>query len=270
MDEVTFVMLFGLDPQELYIQHYRVQEGRLPARTGEIALGRFFARSLEKGVGDGLRLAGTTYRVVGIYENGSTYEDAGALVLIKDAQRILGKPRKASLLAVQLHDPDQAEALSAQLAGDFPELMIAPAAGFTQRIQDFATLNAVMGALVAVTVVVGGIVMTNAMLMSVFERTQEIGVLRALGWRRRRVVGLIVLESLTLSLLSAALGAAIGYGLNQLLMLIPEFGAFFVPAYSTDTIVKVVLLALGLGTLGGLYPAWRAANLQPIEALRYE
>ncbi|MBL8057863.1 MAG: ABC transporter permease, partial [Anaerolineales bacterium] len=270
MDEATFVMLFGLDPGEPYIQHYRLKEGRLPARTGEIALGRFFARSLEKGVGAGLRLAGTTYRVVGIYENGSTYEDAGALVLIKDAQRILGKPRKASLLAVQLHDPDQAEALAARLSKDFPELMLAPAAGFTQRLQDFATMNAVLGALVTVTVAVGGIVMTNAMLMSVFERTQEIGVLRALGWRRRRVVGLIVLESLALSVVSSGVGAAIGYGLNQLLLLLPEFGAFFMPAYSADTFIKVLLLAVGLGTLGGLYPAWRAAGLRPIEALRYE
>jgi ABC-type antimicrobial peptide transport system permease subunit len=270
MGDVPFVMLFGLDPQEPYIQHYRLKAGRLPVRTGEIALGRFFARSLEKGVGDGLRLVGTTYRVVGLYENGSAYEDAGALVLIKDAQRILGKPRKASLLAIQLHDPNQAEALSAQLAADFPELLLAPAAGFTQRIQDFATLNAILGALMAVTVAVGGIVMTNAMLMSVFERTQEIGVLRALGWRRRRVVGLIVLEALVLSLVSAGVGAAIGYGLNQLLMLIPDFGAFFAPAYSADTFVKVLVLALVLGTLGGLYPAWRAAGLRPIEALRYE
>ena len=120
------------------------------------------------------------------------------------------------------------------------------------------------------TVIVGGIVMTNAMLMSVFERTQEIGVLRALGWRRGRVVGAVLAESLALSLLSGLAGIAIGVGLNRLFMLVPDFGAFLTPIYSQAMFVKVLVLAVGLGSIGGLYPAWRAAGLRPIEALKYE
>jgi len=148
--------------------------------------------------------------------------------------------------------------------------MVSQASGFTQRLQDFATMYAVLNALIVVTVIVGGIVMTNAMLMSVFERTQEIGVLRALGWRRGRVVGAVLAESLALSLLSGLAGIAIGVGLNRLFMLVPDFGAFLTPVYSQAMFVKVLVLAVGLGSIGGLYPAWRAAGLRPIEALKYE
>jgi ABC-type antimicrobial peptide transport system permease subunit len=267
---VPFMFIFGLDPQEQYIQHFRIREGRMATRSGEILLGRFAADNLEKGVGDTLRFSGTTFKIVGIYENGSTYEDGGGMMLLKDAQRVFGKPRKASLLGIQLKDPSRGAEVARALEAQFPELMVGQASGFIQRLQDFATMYAIFNTLVVVTVIVGGIVMTNAMLMSVFERTQEIGVLRALGWRRGRIVGMVLAESLALSLLSGLVGIAVGVGLNQLFLLIPDFGAFLIPVYSQATFAKVLVLALGLGSVGGLYPAWRAAGLRPIEALKYE
>jgi putative ABC transport system permease protein len=118
--------------------------------------------------------------------------------------------------------------------------------------------------------VVGGVVMMNAMLMSVFERTQEIGVLRALGWRSWQVMGMVCVESLALSLLSAGVGMGLGVGLAELIRLEPTLGVYLTPAYSPQLFLQVLALALGLGGLGGLYPAWRAAKLRPIEALRYE
>jgi ABC-type antimicrobial peptide transport system permease subunit len=112
--------------------------------------------------------------------------------------------------------------------------------------------------------------MMNAMLMSVFERTRELGVLRALGWRRRRVLRMVLGESLALSLLSTLLGIAIGVGLNALFSLEPTYGQLLPAIYTPGSFAQVVVLALALGGLGGLYPAWRAANLRPVEALRYE
>jgi ABC-type antimicrobial peptide transport system permease subunit len=118
--------------------------------------------------------------------------------------------------------------------------------------------------------VVGGIVMMNAMLMTVFERTQEIGVLRALGWKRRRIIRMVLAESLALSLVSSIVGVALGATLNYLFMLEPSMGRFLVPVYSPGVFLQVVALALVLGGVGGFYPAWRAAGLRPVEALRYE
>ena len=131
-------------------------------------------------------------------------------------------------------------------------------------------MEVMLDTLIGMTMLVGGIVMMNAMLMSVFERTQEIGVLRALGWRRRRVMRMVLIEALGLSLLSGVAGVGIGVGLNRLLGLIPLFGALLEPIYTGTMFVKIGVLVLALGVLGGIYPAWRAAGLRPIEALRYE
>ena len=108
------------------------------------------------------------------------------------------------------------------------------------------------------------------MMMSVFERTQEIGVLRALGWRRGRVLRMVIAESLAISLLAGAAGLVIGVALGGLLQLAPLYGPFLKTTYTPDLFVQALAFALALGAIGGLYPAWRATRLQPIEALRYE
>jgi putative ABC transport system permease protein len=118
--------------------------------------------------------------------------------------------------------------------------------------------------------VVGGLGMTNTMVMSVLERTREIGVLRALGWRKRHVLWMIVRESVALSMLGSAAGIAAGVALGYLLNLLPFMRGFIRMTYSVDLFAQALVTALVLGIVGGVYPAWRAAGLQPVEALRYE
>jgi putative ABC transport system permease protein len=91
-----------------------------------------------------------------------------------------------------------------------------------------------------------------------------------LGWRRGRVIRMVLLESLALSLLSAIVGILLGVGLAWSFTLIPEFGNFLLPVFSPELFGQVLVLALVLGAFGGVYPAWRAAGLRPMEALRYE
>lgn len=267
---LPFFMVFGADPREDWIKHYRIREGRSLERSREIIIGRFAANSLKKQVGDTLRLSASSYEIVGIYESGVSYEDTGGVMLLKEAQERFGFNRKVSMIGIKLDDPAQAETLIPALEAMFPDVIVTKASATTERMQDFATTNAVMGALISLTLIVGAVVMMNAMLMSVFERTQEIGVLRALGWRRGRVVSTVLVESLALSFLSAVTGIAIGVGLNYLFTLAPDLGSFLTPEYSPKVFIQVIVLALTLGAIGGIYPALRAANLQPVEALRYE
>ncbi|MHB9090262.1 MAG: ABC transporter permease [Chloroflexota bacterium] len=267
---VQFLIVFGLDPEETYIAHYTIREGRLFERPREIVIGRQTADGLKKSTGDTLHIGGSLYTIVGIYENGMPYEDSGAAVSHEDAQQLFGRPRKTSLLAISLHDPARSDGAARELEAAYPELMVTRPAKASERMQDFATTYAVLNTLILITMVVGGIVMMNTMLMSVFERTQEIGVLRALGWRRRRVLAMVLSEALALSALSAGAGLFIGVGLNWLFTLVPEYGAFMTPAYTAELFAQVMALTVALGALGGLYPAWRASGLRPIEALRYE
>jgi len=270
LPDLPFLLIYGIDPAGAYIEHYRIVEGRAIERQSEVMLGRLAANGLKKGVGDKLQFGGTTYRIVGIFENGSAYEDAGAAISLKDAQRLFRKPRQVSFLGIQTTDPERAAQMAAELEAAFPELMISASADHTSRMQDFATMRAMFGALATLTVVVGGIVMTNVMMMSVFERTQEIGVLRALGWRKMRILRMVLVESLALSLLAGVAGILIAMGLGFLIQLEPLYGPFFKTTYTPGLFVQALIYALALGAIGGLYPAWRAAGLRPIEALRYE
>jgi putative ABC transport system permease protein len=108
------------------------------------------------------------------------------------------------------------------------------------------------------------------MLMSVFERTREIGVLRALGWRRRRVLGMIMREALLLGLMGGLTGIGVSMILVYLIKLAPMVGAMFAASWDLEIFARAILIAVLLGLVGGLYPAYRATKLQPVEALRYE
>jgi putative ABC transport system permease protein len=119
-------------------------------------------------------------------------------------------------------------------------------------------------------VFIGAVGMLNTMLMSVLERTREIGVLRSLGWRRRRVLGMILKESLVLGTVGGVCGIPLGLGLGGLIGMAGIWGGAIRPLYAPRLFVQAVVVAMIAGVVGGLYPAWRAANLRPIEALRYE
>jgi putative ABC transport system permease protein len=130
--------------------------------------------------------------------------------------------------------------------------------------------SAMIGSISLLALLVGGVGVLNTMLMSVFERTREIGVLRALGWRRRRILGLILREAIVLGLLGGLVGIAVAFGFTGLIMSIPSYGEMFNPNWTAVIFARAIFVALSLGVLGGLYPAFRATRMQPVEALRYE
>lgn len=267
---LPFFIVYGLDPRENYAAHYAVQEGRPLQRPGEIILGRIAANSLKKGIGDNLRLSGSSFKIVGIFETGAAFEDAGSVIPLREAQRIFGKPRQVSFVGITLYDSAQASAVARSMERRYTDIMASPTADLTERMQDFATTTAAMNGIMALMVLVGGIVMLNVMMMSVFERTQEIGVLRALGWSRRRILSTVLGESLALCTVSSVAGAGMGLIINWLIGLSPDYGTFLAPSYSPTTFALVGAMTLALGVVGGLLPALRAVRLSPLEALRYE
>ncbi|NTW01728.1 MAG: FtsX-like permease family protein [Oscillochloris sp.] len=267
---LPFFIVYGLDPRENYAAHYAVQEGRPIQRAGEMILGRMAANSLEKGVGDDLRLSGNSFEIVGIFETGAAFEDAGAVIPLREAQRLFGKQRQVSFVGITLHDSSQATVVARSMEQRYKDIMVSPTADLAERMQDFATTTAMMNSLMAMMVLVGGIVMMNVMMMIVFESTQEIGVLRALGWGRRRILNTVIGEALALCMVSALAGAGFGVLLNWLIALVPDYGSMLAPRYSLATFALTGAMVLILGIVGSLLPATRAVRLSPLEALRYE
>jgi ABC-type antimicrobial peptide transport system permease subunit len=268
--ELPFFLIGGLDPNDPAIAHYKVIAGRYVRRPNELVLGKIAAETYEIGIGDTMTLYDNRYRVVGIAETGVSYEDGGGLIALREAQRLLNRGRTVTFIFVDVQEPRQAERIAAVIDRRFPEARASLSSEFAQSTDDIANTMAIVNVIRVLATVVGGIVVANTMIMSIYERTREIGTLRALGWRARRILGQIIQESLYLCLLAALLGAMLGVVLLTLVAQVPVVSQFITPTWDVQTFVLALAVALGLGVLGGFLPAWRASRLLPVEALRYE
>jgi putative ABC transport system permease protein len=228
------------------------------------------AESLNKKVGDTIELGGTRFRIVGIYEVGSGWEELGGVVTLRDAQKFMGRPRKVTMYFVKVRDPQQAPSIVENINNQFMDVHAALSGEFVDQLPDMQNADAMIGGISFMAVVVGGVGVMNTMLMAVLERTREIGVLRALGWRRRAILRLIINEASLLGLLGGGSGILVGFGLVFLIGQIPFYGEALEIIWEPIAFIRAILVAISLGLVGGFYPALRATRLQPIEALRYE
>lgn len=127
-----------------------------------------------------------------------------------------------------------------------------------------------LAGIAAISLVVGGIGIMNIMLVSVTERTREIGIRKAVGARQRDILIQFLVEAVVLSVTGGALGILVGAGISWLIAGVNLGGTVLTPVVEPDAVLLAVLFSAGVGLFFGVYPAWRAAQLHPIEALRYE
>ncbi|MBM4464934.1 MAG: FtsX-like permease family protein [Chloroflexi bacterium] len=129
------------------------------------------------------------------------------------------------------------------------------------------TLTIFLGAIAGISLVVGGIGIMNIMLVSVTERTREIGIRKAVGALKRDILAQFLIESLVLSLIGGSLGIGFGIVISNL---VGNLSTDLIPVVDVGTVLMASGFAAAVGLVFGIYPAWRAASLRPIEALRYE
>ena len=265
-----FFIIQGYAPQSLGVQRFNMVDGRTINGNREIMIGSMIAESLKKKVGESLELGNTRFKVVGIYKSSVGWEEMGGVMTLRDAQNFIGKPRKVSMYAVKLHDSNTAVAIVEKINSQLPEVHAALTGDFADQMPDMQNSNAMTNAISIMAVLLGGLGVMNTMLMAVLERTREIGVLRALGWRRRAVLSLIVRESLLVGVLGGICGIGLGIFLGWLLSMEPTMGSALKPAYEWPMFARAILVAVLLGGIGGIFPAIRASQQPPVEALRYE
>ncbi|HMK09673.1 MAG TPA: FtsX-like permease family protein, partial [Anaerolineales bacterium] len=269
-DNAGFFVLQGYAPQEYAIRRFDVVEGGPLTGNHQVLLGRMMADAMHKNVGETIDVSGHRYRIVGIFESGIGWEELGGVVSLREAQAFAGRPRKVTLYMVRVRDPNQAPTVVDQINREFPGVHATLAGEFAESMPDMKRADQFLLALSFLTILVGGVGVLNTMLMAVHERTREIGVLRAVGWGRRRVLAMIMKESVLLAMLGGATGIVFAFMLVGGLNRVPLMEGLLSPRWQWDVFARAILVALLLGLLGGLYPAWRATRMRPVEALRYE
>jgi ABC-type lipoprotein release transport system permease subunit len=269
-DSGAFFLYFGYSPNEFGIRQFNVVEGERLTSNHEMIMGRMTAEALNISVGDTLDLGGGRFQVAGIYESGSSWKEMGGVFTLRDTQALIGRPRKVTMYMVKVQDPAQAREVVDSINTRIPDAHANLSGEFVEQMPDMQAVDGMMAAISFLAIGVGGVGVMNTMLMAVLERTREIGVLRALGWRRRRVLFLILEEGLLLGIFGGLLGVGVAFGLTFLISLIPQYGGVLEPQWALPVFLRAFSVALALGLLGGVYPAYRATRLQPLEAIRYE
>jgi ABC-type antimicrobial peptide transport system permease subunit len=267
---MTYLIVWGYHPGEHAIRQFKIVEGEGLSANRQIILGKTAAETMDKKVGQTIKILNSNFRIVGIYETGTGFLDISGVISLREAQKLFRKPRQVGWYAIKLEDPKEADRIIAYLEKNFPEISVSKTSELTEALPDFKTIQTTETAISVLAILVGGIGMMNTVLMSVFERTREIGTLRALGWRKRRVLGLILRESLLLSLVSGVVGIIGGALLGRVGSLASGFGSMLQGSFSPALLIRALVMALVLGAVAGLYPAWWASRLSPVEALRYE
>jgi putative ABC transport system permease protein len=290
----TNTSVIGTTPNYLEVRRYQLEAGRMfntaddAGRRRVVVLGAqvvedLGVRSAAALIGEPVRLAGTTFEIVGVLASkgqtgGFGNPDDQVLVPIQTARyRLIGNDRLRSIGVLAPSETQIPETMAEVQRILRREHRIRPGQedDFTIRNQaDFLTtlgettqvFTALLAGIAAVSLLVGGIGIMNIMLVSVTERTREIGVRKALGATRRNILLQFLIEALVLCMLGGTIGIALGAGAAIFLKQAFQWNT----AVGLSSVLIAFLFAAGVGVLFGVWPARRAAGLDPIESLRYE
>lgn len=243
----------------------------------EVMLGDLLAQDLKKKVGDTLQIEGTPFKVCAIYHGGSTLQADAVIMPLDQLQQLSSLQGKVSTFDVRLRPAPAGESYDAylkqaqaQIEAALPGLRAVPAAERASKNQFVQLAHASAWGTSSIALLIGILGIANTMAMSVFERTKEIGVLRALGWTRWRILALIQLESTILGLAGGLLGIIFGWSALRLLAALPQTASIVSPSFPVPLIAEAMGIALLAGLIAGALPAWRAAQLSPVEALWHD
>ena len=245
-------------------------DGRLARHPGEVMLGHDASELLRKKTGDRITLGGELRQIVGVIAPNGSLDDQAVLADLGVAQEALGKPDAVTLIEVSaLCRGCPIEDMVSQMATVLPHARVAPIRqAVAARERAVLQFSRFAYAVSGIVLLVGTVVVLTTMMASVAERTQEIGILRAIGYRRAQVARIILFEALAVNLAGGVAGWLAGVAASRALG--PAMAQLTTPIPLDFTLgALAVLTALVLGAAGGTYPAIRAARMDPAHALRH-
>lgn len=257
-------------PEELKVKQWWHVVGNIPTEPNEVLLGYAAAARLGAMPGGTLNLGGRRLTVSGTLQETGGAEDGIIVADLATAQAILGKPGAISLIEVSaLCKACPVEEIVAQIGGVLPDARISALAQAVKgRQQTVDQLTSFSVAVAAVVMLIGGMIVLTTMMGSVNERTREIGIFRAIGFRKKHISRIILSEAAFLSVAGGLVGWLVGTLSSAILA--PRVAQIDLPVnWDPALAAGAIGLSLAVGLLASAYPAARASSLDPAEALRF-
>lgn len=263
----------GIRPDQLATFGVTIVSGQPFAADAndQIMLGYRAAANLKLGVGSTIKIDSNHYRVVGLYSTGQAFGDAGAMLPLVPFQAYQRQPNELTLVFVQVRPGTDVAQLRSSLEHDYPQLVtIVTTSDFGRADRSLSLINAADRGSTILAVLVGAIVVMTTMTITFIERTREFGILAAVGWTGRRILAMVISEALAIGLIGAMGGVALSFAATQLVGQLPSLVGILHPEYTSAAFWRALYTAALMSLIGGAYPAFRAARLAPLEALRHE
>lgn len=251
-------------------------KGSIPINSDEVIVGFEIASHDNLKIGDMIRYADLkkTFKVAGILEKTGGQDDAYIYMSLKTLQEIINKPREITAIGVKLIKPEKLNTIQEEISSKIPGIQIVTMGQVLSSLANLAASARALSlsiALIAITVSAFGVM--NLILMAVFERTQEIGMMRAIGASKYDIYKIIMCETIIVTILGGAVGILLTLisagGIETLVRtFLPYVPAGKMLLFEPLPALYCIAFALVIGLISGSYPAWKASNISPIEAIK--
>jgi putative ABC transport system permease protein len=271
-DNPAFIEI-GIAPGDMANFGVTVVAGHAYGATAahEVMLGWRAASTLGLHVGGIFHANGTWNKVTGLYSTGNAFGDSGAMFPLPALQGYNRVAGMVTLVFVRDQPGQKAAVVAKRIEYRQPALVtIRSATQFGRADRTLIYLQAAVNGSTVLAVLIGAVIVGNTMLLSLFERTREFGLLRAVGWTRRRTVTLLAGETIAVAITGAGAGVGLSFLVANILTRLPVLAGLLHPAFTPSDFFRALATALAMTIIGALYPTIRAAVLSPLKAISYE
>jgi putative ABC transport system permease protein len=274
LNNSMYVLIYGWNIGSYMFDKIKI-EGSSLRNPDEAIIGQMAARRLAKNIGETIRLRGKEFKVVGVFMSRSVFEEGAIIIPLGSLQRLKELQGKVSMFNVRLNyaiggeqGKKMIEDVRSQICQLSPDLDVRDIQEFVSNDNPLFTIVKFSWAISTCAFIIAILGILNTMTTSVLERMKEIGIVLAIGWSRKRIIYMVLLEAVNLSFAGCLLGLCIGYIFMRILVSATHLD---IPTSVTSGFcLESIGISIMIGIISGIYPAIRASSIAPIRVLRHE